>query len=163
MIFRVYEHSCEAALRLPFARVVTGQPDIWKILFYYVFLFAAVLLLRKKEETKGRTKQKEEGFLSVLLVGTGMTILLFTAQVKDKITITMLDVGQGDGLVIRGPEGKTYFMDGGSSDVKKVGEYRIEPIFYLRESGVLIMSLPLMETRIILAESRSWCKGKRQG
>ena len=30
----------------------------------------------------------------------------------------MLDVGQGDGLVIRGQEGKTYFMDGGSSDVK---------------------------------------------
>lgn len=135
IIFRVYEHSCEAALRLPFARVVTGQPDIWKILFYYVFLFAAVLLLRKKEENKGEKRsRKKRGFLSVLLVGTGMTILLFTAQVKDKITITMLDVGQGDGLVIRGPEGKTYFMDGGSSDVKKVGEYRIEP--YLLSQGI---------------------------
>ena len=135
IIFRVYEHSCEAALRLPFARVVTGQPDIWKILFYYVFLFAAVLLLRKKEENKGEKRsRKMRGVLSVLLVGTGMTILLFTAQVKDKITITMLDVGQGDGLVIRGPEGKTYFMDGGSSDVKKVGEYRIEP--YLLSQGI---------------------------
>lgn len=161
IIFRVYEHSCEAALRLPFARVVTGQPAIWKILFYYVFLFAAVLLLRKKEENKGEKRsRKRRGFLSVLLVSIGMTILLFTIQVKDKITITMLDVGQGDGLVIRGPEGKTYFMDGGSSDVKKVGEY---PIFYLRESGALIMSLSLMEIRIILAESGRWCKGKRQG
>ena len=135
IIFRVYEHSCEAALRLPFARVVTGQQDIWKILFYYVFLFAAVLLLRKKEENKGEKRsRKKRVVLSVLLVGTGMTILLFTAQVKDKITITMLDVGQGDGLVIRGPEGKTYFMDGGSSDVKKVGEYRIEP--YLLSQGI---------------------------
>lgn len=135
IIFRVYEHSCEAALRLPFARVVTGQPAIWKILFYYVFLFAAVLLLRKKEENKGEKRsRKRRGFLSVLLVSIGMTILLFTIQVKDKITITMLDVGQGDGLVIRGPEGKTYFMDGGSSDVKKVGEYRIEP--YLLSQGI---------------------------
>lgn len=135
IIFRVYEHSCEAALRLPFARVVTGQQDIWKILFYYVFLFAAVLLLRKKEENKGEKRsRKKRVVLSVSLVGTGMTILLFTAQVKDKITITMLDVGQGDGLVIRGPEGKTYFMDGGSSDVKKVGEYRIEP--YLLSQGI---------------------------
>ena len=135
IIFRVYEHSCEAALRLPFARVVTGQQDIWKILFYYVFLFAAVLLLRKKEENKGEKRsRKKRVVLSVLLVGTGMTILLFTAQVKDKITITMLAVGQGDGLVIRGPEGKTYFMDGGSSDVKKVGEYRIEP--YLLSQGI---------------------------
>ena len=129
IIFRVYEHSCEAALRLPFARVVTGQPAIWKI------LFAAVLLLRKKEENKGEKRsRKRRGFLSVLLVSIGMTILLFTIQVKDKITITMLDVGQGDGLVIRGPEGKTYFMDGGSSDVKKVGEYRIEP--YLLSQGI---------------------------
>ena len=135
MIFRVYEQSCEAALRLPFARVVTGQPDIWKILLYYVFLFAAVLLLRKKEENKEEKRsRKRRLFLSVLLVSTGMTILLFTIQVKDKITITMLDVGQGDGLVIRGPEGKTYFMDGGSSDVKKVGEYRIEP--YLLSQGI---------------------------
>ena len=61
IIFRVYEHSCEAALRLPFARVVTGQPAIWKILFYYVFLFAAVLLLRKKEETKGRNEAERGG------------------------------------------------------------------------------------------------------
>ncbi len=160
----MYEHSCEAALRLPFARVVTGQPAIWKILFYYVFLFAAVLLLRKKEKQRGETKQKEEGFLSVLLVSIGMTILLFTIQVKDKITITMLDVGQGDGLVIRGPEGKTYFMDGGSSDVKKVGEYRIEPYLFISGNrGALIMSLSLMEIRIILAESGRWCKGKRQG
>lgn len=135
IIFRVYEQSCEAALRLPFARVVTGQPDIWKILFYYVFLFAAVVLLRQKEENKGEKRsRKRRLFLSVLLVSTGMTILLFTIQVKDKITITMLDVGQGDGLVIRGPEGKTYFMDGGSSDVKKVGEYRIEP--YLLSQGI---------------------------
>ena len=99
-----------------------------------------------------------------MLVSIGMTILLFTIQVKDKITITMLDVGQGDGLVIRGPEGKTYFMDGGSSDVKKVGEYRIEPYLFISGNrGALIMSLSLMEIRIILAESGRWCKGKRQG
>ena len=68
-----------------------------------MFFYSQRFVLEKKEENKGRNRsRKKRVFLSVLLVGTGMTILLFTVQVKDKITITMLDVGQGDGLVIRG-------------------------------------------------------------
>lgn len=46
----------------------------------------------------------------------------------------MLDVGQGDGIFLRGPEKVTYFIDGGSSDVKGVGKYRIEP--FLKAKGV---------------------------
>ncbi|HJD47516.1 MAG TPA: MBL fold metallo-hydrolase [Candidatus Mediterraneibacter norfolkensis] len=43
------------------------------------------------------------------------------------IRVTVLDVGQGDGIYIRGPSGGNYFVDGGSSDVSAVGTYRIEP------------------------------------
>lgn len=56
------------------------------------------------------------------------------ARIKGEMSITLLDVGQGDGIFVRGPEGNTYLIDGGSSDVKKVGKYRIEP--FLKSQGV---------------------------
>ena len=40
--------------------------------------------------------------------------------------MTVLDVGQGDSIHIRGESGE-YLVDGGSSDVSSVGTYRIEP------------------------------------
>ena len=51
-----------------------------------------------------------------------------------KLTTVVQDVGQGDGIFMRGPEGNTYLVDGGSSDVKKVGQYRLEP--FLKSQGV---------------------------
>ena len=58
----------------------------------------------------------------------GMVFLCKSSHsTEGEIQVTMLDVGQGDGIFVRGPYGGTYFIDGGSSDVKSVGEYRIEP------------------------------------
>lgn len=50
------------------------------------------------------------------------------------LTVSMLDVGQGDCIFLCGPAGNTYFIDGGSSDVEQVGKYRIEP--FLKSQGV---------------------------
>ena len=36
-------------------------------------------------------------------------------------------MGQGDGILLELPGGETVFVDGGSSDVSHVGEYRIRP------------------------------------
>ena len=47
----------------------------------------------------------------------------------------MLDVGQGDCVCVEGPEHKTYLIDGGSSDIKNVGKYRIEPFLKYRGIG----------------------------
>ncbi len=43
---------------------------------------------------------------------------------------------------MRGPEGETYLVDGGSSDVKKVGQYRIEP--FLKSQGVGVIDYVLI-------------------
>lgn len=61
----------------------------------------------------------------------------FACGGSGKLTVTMLDVGQGDGLYIKGPEGMNYFVDGGSSDVSSVGKYRIEP--FLKSGGVAVL------------------------
>lgn len=54
-----------------------------------------------------------------------------------ELQVVMLDVGQGDGVYIRTPSGGHYFVDGGSSDVNKVGKYRIEP--FLKSQGVGVL------------------------
>lgn len=48
--------------------------------------------------------------------------------------LDVLDVGQGDGCFLRTAEGYTVFVDGGSSNVRKVGTYRILP--FLKYKGV---------------------------
>ena len=53
---------------------------------------------------------------------------------QGELQAVMLDVGQGDGLYIRTPSGRHYLIDGGSTDVSKVGTYRIEP--FLKSRGV---------------------------
>ena len=59
-----------------------------------------------------------------------------------KLTTVVLDVGQGDGIFMRGPEGGTYLVDGGSSDVNKVGQYRLEP--FLKSQGVGMLDYVLI-------------------
>ena len=44
----------------------------------------------------------------------------------------MVDVGQGDGILVVGDN--NYFFDGGSTDVKNVGTYRILP--FLKYKGI---------------------------
>ena len=61
-------------------------------------------------------------------------LVLLVYHPKGHAQITMLDVGQGDGIYVQGPNGGTYFIDGGSSDVEQLGKYRIEP--YLKSQGV---------------------------
>ena len=68
--------------------------------------------------------------LSVLLPGSCWLM----HQVQGQVTVTVLDVGQGDGICIRMPGGKNCLIDGGSSDVSSVGAYRIEP--YLLYCGI---------------------------
>ncbi|MEE1085596.1 MAG: ComEC/Rec2 family competence protein [Schaedlerella sp.] len=79
----------------------------------------------------------KKGMLSLLVI---LSNVIFVAAVintrgnHNELKITMLDVGQGDGIHIRTPSGMQILIDGGSSDVSEVGKYRIEP--YLESQGV---------------------------
>lgn len=46
---------------------------------------------------------------------------------KDELKISTLDVGQGDGIVIRMPNNSVVTVDGGSTNVKEAGQNRIVP------------------------------------
>ncbi|MGN1167028.1 MAG: DNA internalization-related competence protein ComEC/Rec2 [Lachnospiraceae bacterium] len=126
MFLKIYEWLCNWTLNIPGARIVTGKPEKWQVAAYYICLFAALFLysqLRKKRKC-----------ILIVLFGIGLGLLAFPFGKNGKLMVTVIDVGQGDGIFIRGPEGGNYLIDGGSSDVKNVGKYRIEP--FLKSKGV---------------------------
>ena len=99
-------------------------------------------VIRPEQRQGGGSKrngraQPVPGYITLTMRLSGVVLLAFAAVMvllcrgsytwKPGTEITVLDVGQGDGIHIRGPEGENLFIDGGSSDVSSVGTYRIEP------------------------------------
>ncbi len=82
------------------------------------------------------------GRFALMLGMAGIIILTYRWGEQGKLAAVVLDVGQGDGIFMRGPEGGTYLVDGGSSDVKKAGQYRIEP--FLKSQGVGVLDYVLI-------------------
>ena len=66
-----------------------------------------------------------------------LLILLYAAIylfAPGPLRIHFLDVGQGDGIFFKMPSGNTWMVDGGSSNISRLGAYRLAP--FLRSQGV---------------------------
>lgn len=142
----LYEKACSASMELPVSRIVSGQPEKgWMVIYYILlFLFCLAVYRLKTVKEKGTSRASLPFVISsckklmggaglLFLCGTLFITCMRTYHTRGTLRITMLDVGQGDGLYIKGPQGMRYFIDGGSSDISDVGKYRIEP--FLKSQG----------------------------
>ena len=111
---------CSYIYQLPAYYIVIGKPDTLKLLLYSLFAILGLWLAHKRRK------------IGILVLLLGMAILLLPWPTKNTLTITALDVGQGDCFVIRPNDGSVYMIDGGSSDISQVGTYRILPYLYAR-------------------------------
>lgn len=127
-ILWVYDKCCVFTIKLPMARWVAGRPDKRRIFIYYLVLMTVILILKFKRNGK-------KYIISITLYTVGFLILISGPWIRTGAEVTMLDVGQGDCICVEGPEHKTYLIDGGSSDIKNVGKYRIEPFLKYRGIG----------------------------
>ena len=128
-ILSFFSWVSEKCCRLPFSRVVFGKPNWWEVVIYYVILLSFVFLLKKCKGKPNVAKFRKAGLLLAIFM-----VLIFVKVPNGKLQITMLDVGQGDSIFMKGPRGHTYLVDGGSSDVDELAKYRIEP--FLKSQGV---------------------------
>ncbi|MDD3361654.1 MAG: DNA internalization-related competence protein ComEC/Rec2 [Hespellia sp.] len=127
-VLAFYEMLCKICIRFPGNHLVLGQPELWQIILYYVLLGTALLYAYRK-------RRWAVSIALVVLSLPGLCIRWNEIHpLRQEISITMLDVGQGDGLVIKSPGGMVCMIDGGSSDVSEVGKYRLEP--YLKSQGI---------------------------
>lgn len=115
----------ELAGRMPFSKIVLGKLSPVRIILYYLFLSLFVFLI-----TEYRLFAKR--FLLYLLIPP--MVLVLALRVRTGIAAVFLSVGQGEGIVIELPDGENLMIDAGSSSVKKVGEYRVEP--FLKCEGI---------------------------
>lgn len=127
-----YEQICRIGNQLPLARLVLGKPTMWKMMLYYAVLLGILFVVSHAKKKKWRrTKYRFAWLMLILAFG------LIVYRPNGKLDIIMLDVGQGDGIYIKGPKGTTYFIDGGSSDESALGKYCIEPFLESQGTGAL--------------------------
>ena len=131
-VLSYYELCCRGFTGLPVWEGYQGRP-LWISIF--LFYTALVLLLW--------LPHRLSRFMCFL--GLLACIQLLTINPRWGMEITMMDVGQGDGMVIRTESGRIYLSDFGSSSVKKVGTYRLLPFLkakgYSRIEGIFVSHL----------------------
>lgn len=141
---------CAQTARLPAALCICGKPTKTVLWVYVLLLFSGLLLLewrqeryvrqsaqrktlRERSALRCRARIQAAGLILVLaLLLHGW--LLCAPLSENGVQVTYLDVGQGDAAVIRTSGGTVCFIDGGSTDVSKVGTYRILP--YLKANRI---------------------------
>lgn len=128
IVAAVYVWTCGLADRLPYAALICGRPSQGQILIYYLLL--ATALLWGKTRYRGKRRMIRMLPVAVCLI----MILMLPSRDQRGFEISYLDVGQGDGAMIRTASGAVCFVDGGSSDVTGVGTYRILP--FLKSKGI---------------------------
>ncbi|MDO4340912.1 MAG: ComEC/Rec2 family competence protein [Eubacteriales bacterium] len=87
---------------------------------------------KKKEKVKRKTERRMAAVVCSLGICLGIFILSF--RPPGKLTITCLDVGQGDAIVLETPRGQHFLADCGSSNKKGVGQYQLLP--FLKNQGI---------------------------
>lgn len=123
-VLELYGWACRVSENLPFSALVTGKPGLWKLLFYYTAALVILFVCIRKKNRK-------------LLLALPFTLLVFLIPAGSGLTVTMIDVGQGDSIYIETEEHSRILIDGGSTDIKNVGQYRMEPFLKSRGAGYL--------------------------
>jgi competence protein ComEC len=139
-----YEFACRQISELPYYNLTFGRPNSQRIVAYLFFLSALFFLLSMT--TNPKPKKTEEKSLSwslsmplrlVLLFSVyGICILLFKPAPVPGLEANFLDVGQGDGILLRTGT-SAVLIDGGSSSQKTLGKYTLEPC--LKNLGVSVI------------------------
>lgn len=129
-ILKLYEWICRWVSSLPRNMLTIGKPDTIKIVIYIMLVLFFTWSVKRYQK---------KAFLLVLLLA--YFILLFPES-HAGLEITVLDVGQGEAIFIQNERGTTFLIDGGSTDIAKVGCYRIQP--FLKAKGIAKLDYMLM-------------------
>ena len=126
LILFSYKHLCIFASGLPGASVLVGHISIGMVFVYYLSVVLIFAILRMIRIGK---KEREGPILYLMLAAVLFFIVVYEVYSYDKsLKIVYMDVGQGDGVLLRTSGHGGILIDGGSSSNKRVGEYVMVPV-----------------------------------
>ncbi|MCR5082163.1 MAG: DNA internalization-related competence protein ComEC/Rec2 [Parasporobacterium sp.] len=131
-----YELICKLLEILPFCTVNIANMSTARITIYYLLVLFVILLcllrincLKKSDFRLAKLKyflNNKRKFALTVFILFALIILSCTVRFNSNLQVIFMDVGQGDGIVIKTPNNRFILIDGGSSDVKDLYENRLE-------------------------------------
>ena len=121
---------CCQTEKLPYASVITGKPAFLKLIFFYgnFLLVLAIMRFYKKNKSIYRKILLSCCFFAIQL------LIIYQQPKNQVLLISVIDVGQGDCILVKNENGHTYLIDSGSSSVKNPAKYKVVP--YLKYKGI---------------------------
>lgn len=124
LLFQIFHLFMEKSLTLPFSQILLGKMQALSVMLYFLFLYLLFFFPKTKtffpKALKGRLFSPclcrvHRIFLSLLLsLGFLLSLPLYLPRPPKELEIAALDVGQGDGFVLR--KGALVFtIDNGST------------------------------------------------
>lgn len=163
-ILRLYTLLCTRCAALPYSSLLLGRPSMHSILLYYTALGFMTWALAERQRAErsalqherirrvhGRREEPEAKSrallllrrlpLPCLLLPLFLSMLCLPAKQPQGLEITALDVGQGDGFILRN-QGLVMSVDGGSTSDQRLGKNVLVP--YLESQGIGHIDLALI-------------------
>ncbi len=109
-ILAFYRLLCRMAERLPWSALVLGRPKFWQVIGSYLLLAAGLMAFRRQ------TRRSRTSCAALWLCAF---LVLFPLP-RRGLSVTFLDVGQGDGIVLEAA-GRTVLIDCGGSKGRAIG------------------------------------------
>ena len=132
LILKYYEICCKICEQIFFQDGYIGVPNVLQIVIYSCLIVVAISGI-----------VKHSAWARKMIFVSAISFLSLNLNVGAEVT--MLDVGQGDSIVIHNSNGNVYISDCGSSSVSQVGKYRLIPFLkhkgYGRIKGIFISHL----------------------
>ena len=140
-ILRLYTLLCTHFAALPYSSLLLGRPSMHSILLYYTALGVVTWAFAERHAAERSGLAACRLPLPCIVLPLLLSMLCLPAKQPQGLEITALDVGQGDGFILRN-QGLVMSVDGGSTSDQRLGENVLVP--YLESQGIGHIDLALI-------------------